>query len=125
MPTYATRTFGSLLAEARGLLNDTVPISGAPRFTDAELINIVNEALLQIKAKRPDAWLTYGLRRPVPTYVMPTDAGTVLPFEDQFYSPLLYFLVGRAELVEDTFADNGRAITLLGKFNTLLLKNDG
>lgn len=125
MPTYATRTFGGLLAEARGLLNDTVPISGAPRFTDVELIGIVNEALLQIRSKRPDAWLTFGLRKSIPTYTMPGSTGTVLPVEDQFYSPLLYFLVGRAELVEDTFADNGRAITLMGKFNTLLLKNDG
>ena len=125
MATYATRTFGGLLTEARGLLNDTVPISGAPRFTDVELIGIVNEALLQIRSKRPDAWLTFGLRKSIPTYTMPGNANTVLPVEDQFYSPLLYFLVGRAELVEDTFADNGRAITLMGKFNTLLLKHDG
>jgi hypothetical protein len=125
MATLATRTMGALLAEARGLLNDTVPISGAPRFTDAELIGIVNEALLQIRSKRPDAWLTFGLRKSVPTYTMPADAGTVLPIEDQFYSPILFYVVGRSELVEDTFADNGRAITLMGKFTTLLLKNAG
>jgi hypothetical protein len=125
MPTYATRTFGGLLAEARGLLNDVVPISGAPRFTDAELIDIANEAILEIRSKRPDAWLTWGLRKPIPAYTMPAAASVVLPIEDQFYSPLLFYVVGRAELVEDTFADNGRAITLMGKFNTLLLKNNG
>lgn len=125
MPTYATRTVGSLLAEARGLLNDTVPISGQSRFSDAALVEIVNEALLQVRSKRPDAWLTYGLRKPLPRFVMPTDAQTVLPVEDQFYSALLYYLVGRAELVEDTFADNGRAITLMQKFTGILLKNTG
>jgi len=125
MPTLAIRTVGGLLTEARGLLNDLVPISGSPRFTDAELVQIVNEALLQVRAKRPDAWLTHGLRVAVPAYVMPTDANTVFPIEDQFYPPILYYVVGRAELVEDTFADNGRAITMVGKFTSLLLKNTG
>lgn len=125
MATYATRTVGGLLAEARGLLNDVVPISGAPRFSDADLVDIVNEALLQIRSKRPDAWLTYGLRKAMPKYAMPADAGTVFPVEDQFYSPILYYVVGRAELVEDTFADNGRAITLMQKFTAILLKNAG
>jgi len=125
MPTYATRTFGALLYEARGLLNDLVPISGSPRFTDADLIEIVNEAIIEIKVKRPDAWMTYGLRKPLPKFSMPADYATILPFEDQFYSPLMFYVVGRAELVEDTFADNGRAVTLLSKFYTLLLKNNG
>jgi hypothetical protein len=125
MATLATRTVGGLLHEARGLLNDLVPISGAPRFTDSDLVEILNEALLEVRAKRPDAWLTYGLRKSIPSYTMPAAASTVLPIEDQFYSPLIYYVVGRAELVEDTFADNGRAITLVGKFNSLLLKNSG
>jgi hypothetical protein len=116
---------GGLLLEARGLLNDTVPISGSPRFTDSELIGIVNEALLQIRSKRPDAWLSYGLRSPLPIYSMPAATDVRLPIEDQFYSPILYYVVGRAELVEDTFADNGRAITLMGKFNSLLLQVSG
>jgi hypothetical protein len=125
MPTYATRTFGALLVEARGLLNDLVPISGLPRFTDNDLIEIVNEGLIELKLKRPDAYLSYGLRKPIPKYSMPAASNVIMPFEDMFYSPLLFYVVGRAELVEDTFADNGRAITLLSKFNTLLLKNNG
>jgi hypothetical protein len=125
MATYATRTVGGLLAEARGLLNDVLPISGEPRFTDSDLVEILNEALLQVRAKRPDAWLTFGLRRSVPRYVMPDAASSVFPIEDQFYSPILFYVVGRAELVEDTFADNGRAITMIGKFTAQLLKNAG
>lgn len=125
MATMATRTVGELLNEARDLLNDVVPISGAPRFTDASLMDILHEALLQLRSKRPDAWLTFGLRRSVPKYAMPADSDKVFPIEDQFYSPVLYYVVGRAELVEDTFADNGRAITMVGKFNSLLLKYNG
>jgi hypothetical protein len=122
MATYATRTVGALLAEAREVLNDTLPISGAPRFTDSNLVNILNEALLEVRAKRPDAFLTYGLRLALPKYQMPADVDQVFPIEDQFYSPLLFYLVGRAELIEDTFADNGRAVTLMNKFVSQLLR---
>lgn len=122
MATNATRTVGQLLSEARLLLNDVVPISGAPRFTDANLIAALNEALVESRAKRPDAWLSYGLRQKIPQYVMPDDADTVIPMEDQFYSPFLFYVVGRSELVEDTFAENGRAVSLMNKFVSQLLR---
>jgi hypothetical protein len=122
MATNATRTVGQLLSEARLLLNDVVPISGAPRFSDANLVAALNEALLETRAKRPDAWLTYGLRQKIPQYAMPDDNGTVFPIEDQFYSPLLFYVVGRSELIEDTFADNGRAVSLMNKFVSQLLR---
>lgn len=116
------QTVGKLLTEARQLLNDTLPISGTPRFADVQLVNALNEAMLQVRAKRPDAFLRFGLRTALPSFAMPSDQNTNLPIEDQFYSPLLYYVVGRSELVEDTFADNGRAITLMNKFTTELLK---
>jgi hypothetical protein len=122
MPSYATKTVGDLLADARELLNDTIPISGTPRFSDESLVIVLNEAIQQMRVKRPDAFLTFGLRMSPPQYVMPTDENTVFPWEDQFYSPLMYYVVGRAELVEDTFADNGRAITLVNKFTSQLLR---
>jgi hypothetical protein len=122
-PTYisGTRSVGSLVTEARQLLNDTMPISGSPRFTDAALMTTLNEGMLQIRSKRPDAFLFFGLRNPMPQYQLPTDAATLLPFDDQFYSPLLYYIVGRSELVEDTFSDSGRAITLMNKFVSMLM----
>lgn len=116
------QTVGNLLVESRQLLNDTTPISGLPRFTDTQLVNALNEAVLQMRAKRPDAFLSYGLRNAAPVYAMPGDTNTVFPWDDQFYSPLLSYVVGRSELIEDTFADNGRAITLMNKFVSLLLK---
>ena len=119
------RTVGVLIAEARQLLNDEIPISGAPRYADAELVAALNEGLLQVRTKRPDAWLRYGLRKATPVYALPTDANSVLPFEDQFYSPLLFYVVGRSELTEDTFADDGRAVTLMSKFAAMLLKHTG
>ena len=115
-------TVGGLVGEARQLLNDTVPISGAPRFTDSDLTNALNDAMLQVRAKRPDAFLRFGLRRTLPAYALPADAATVFPIDDMFYSPLLFYVVGRSELTEDTFSDDGRAVALMSKFVSQLLK---
>lgn len=117
----SSRTVGGLLTEARQLLNDSTPISGLPRFTDDALVATLNEGLLQVRSKRPDAFLLFGLRNQMPQYQMPADTGTILPFDDQFYSPLLFYVVGRSELVEDTFSDSGRAITLMNKFVSMLM----
>lgn len=117
-----SRTVGALIREARQLLNDELPITGAPRFPDADLVATINEGMLQIRAKRPDAFLGYGLRLALPVYVAGVNNGSVLPFEDQFYSPLLFYVVGRSELTEDTYSDDGRAVTLMSKFTSQLLK---
>jgi hypothetical protein len=116
------RTIGELTAEARVLLNDVIPISGSPRFSDADLVTTLNDAIVQIRTKRPDAFLRFGLRRAVPAYALPADADTALPVDDMFYAPMLYYVVGRSELVEDTFSDDGRAISLMNKFVSQLLK---
>ena len=116
------RTIGTLVMEARGLLNDTVPISGSPRFSDGDLMDAFNDALLQVRVKRPDAFLGYGLRTPLLFYQLPDDQDTPLPIDDMFYVPIVFYVVGRSELVEDTFADDGRAITLANKFVSQLLK---
>jgi hypothetical protein len=117
-----SRTVGVLIGEARQLLNDVVPISGSSRFSDADLVASLNEAMLQVRAKRPDAFLRFGLRTALPVYAMPADASTQFPIEDQFYSPLLFYVVGRSELTEDTFSDDSRAVVLMGKFTAQLLK---
>jgi hypothetical protein len=116
---------GYLVDEARQLLNDEIPISGLPRYSDAELLAAVNEGMLQVRAKRPDVFLRYGLRTALPVYQLPADKATRFPFENQFYPPLLFYVVGRSELTEDTFADDGRAVTLMSKFTGMLLKHTG
>jgi hypothetical protein len=116
------RTVGGLIAESRQMLNDDIPISGEPRYEDSELVNALNDAVVQIRTRRPDAFLRYGMRIPVPVYSLPADTNTVLPFNDKFYAPALYYVVGRSELTEDAFAMDSRAITLMNKFINDLLK---
>jgi hypothetical protein len=117
------QTLGYLVAEARQMLNDEIPISGTSRFTDAHLMAAANDGIWQVRQKRPDLFLAYGLRTDIPTYALPGDANTVIPFSEQYYPALLFYVVGRSEVTEDTFADNGRAVTLMNKFTSQLLRD--
>jgi hypothetical protein len=114
-------TLGRLLLDARAILNDTVATSGSLRFSDEDLIQAFNHALLQARGKRPDAFLAMGLRGAVPQYTA-GDIETPFPLDQIFYSPFLYYIVGHSELREDTFTDDGRATALLNKFVTGLLQ---
>lgn len=113
-------TIGGLLLEARGILQDTVSLSGGSRYSDSDLIAAFNDALLQIRAKRPDAFIDMGLRNPVPQYVMPGDSSTTFPIDPQYYPPVLFYVCGRTEMRDDPYADNKRAATLMQKFVGML-----
>lgn len=110
-------TIGGLFVEARRILNDD---SGV-RFTDADLVAAFNDAMEQARAKRPDAFITIGLRVSVPVYAMPADSGTTFPLDGMFYPAFLYYVVGRSELREDTFTSEGRAVVLMNKFVSQLV----
>lgn len=116
-------TIGGLLLEARGILNDVTPTDGGiTRYSDTDLVSAFNDALLQARAKRPDAFLDMGLRNAVPQYAMPDDTNTAFPIDPMFYPAILYYVVGRSELREDTFADDNRAAVLMNKFVSQLLQ---
>jgi hypothetical protein len=52
---------------------------------------------------------------------MPGDATTAFPLDQIVYTPVLYYVVGRSEMREDTFADDKRAETLLQRFSAMLM----
>lgn len=109
-------TIGGLLLEARGILNDVTPTNGTTRYSDTDLVNAFNDALMQARMKRPDLFLDMGLRNPVPQYAMPGDATTAFPLDSQVYPAFMYYICGRSELREDTFTDDKRAQMLLERF---------
>jgi len=115
-------TIGGLITEARGVLQDTVPTdAGETRYSDVDLVSYFNDALIQARAKRPDAFLDMGLRSVVPQYTT-ADTTVVFPLDPIFYPAFLFYIVGMAELREDTFSDDSRAVTLLNKFVSQLLQ---
>jgi hypothetical protein len=118
----AVRTFRTLLAEARTLLQDSVPTQGGQtRNSDDELMQAVNGALAEVRTKRPDLYLPLGLRNPVPLYSASTDLDQPFPLDLSVYTPFVYYVAGRTELREDTFGNDERAVTLLNKFLTQIM----
>jgi hypothetical protein len=116
-------TIGGLLTEARALLQDVSSVDGTSRYSDADLIAAFNDAMLQTRAKRPDAFLTasLGLQTAVTQYTT-SDLAVAFPLDPIFYPAFLFYVVGRSELREDTFADDSRAVTLANKFVSQLLQ---
>src|SRR6188768_1614129 len=103
------RTFGHLIGEARTLLQDKLPTSGgALRYTDDEMFESINSFLAEVRTKRPDLWIAHGLRKGVPYYSAATDMNTVFPLDTSVWSAFVYYLVGRAEMREDTWSEDGR-----------------
>ena len=117
----ASRTLGGLILEARTLLQDKVQVDGSTRYSDQEMFENLNGALLEVRAKRPDLWLDIGLRVPVPVFDYVNDLATNFPLDSAVYPAVLYYVVGRTELREDTFATDGRAVTLMNKFVSQLM----
>lgn len=116
------RTFGSMIGEARTILQDKLPTSGsALRYSDDEMFEAINGMLADVRTKRPDLFLPIGLRMPLAYYDAATDMNTAFPLDVSCYNAFVFYLVGRAELREDTFSDDGRAVALMNKAVSQLL----
>lgn len=111
-------TITHLLLEARGILNDVTPtVGGTTRYSDQDLLDAFNDALLQARAKRPDLFLLMGLRNTVPQYGTADVSGsTAFPLPSILYPAFISYICGRSEMREDTFTDDKRAEALLAKF---------
>lgn len=119
MPT--TRSIGSVLTEARTLLQDKDNTNPAYRYSDAELMEAFNGAMAEVKLKRPDLFLgLFDLRATLPLYLT-TDMALVFPLPEIYYNAVIYYVVGRSSLRDDTYADDSRAVTMMNKFTSQLL----
>jgi hypothetical protein len=114
-------TWGGIIAEARVLLQDVLPTSGGVlRYSDAEMFQGINAFMTEVRTKRPDLFLPIGLRTAIP-FFSTADMNTAFPLSTSVYTAFVYYLVGRAELREDTWADDGRAVAMLNKAVSQLL----
>jgi hypothetical protein len=114
------RTVGQYIAAARGLIQDQVP---PYRYPTNDLALYVAEALAETRRVRPD--LFFGASRAdLPVYTVDSVA-TVVPIPDNLFSAVTNYVAGRAEMRDDTFATDGRAMTLIGAFGVALTANKG
>jgi hypothetical protein len=116
------RTFYNLIAEARTILQDKLPTSGgALRYTDDEMFESINSFVAEVRTKRPDLFLPMGLRNGLPYYNASDDMHTPFPLDTSVWSAFVYYIVGRTELREDTWSDDGRATAMMNKAVSQLL----
>lgn len=103
-----------MFTEAHVLLQDTD--AAAYRYSNTELMEAFNGAMVEARGKRPDLFLGMGLRALLPYYNASTDLAVVMPIDEMYYNAVLYYLVGRMDLRESVSGDEGRAVALMNKF---------
>ena len=121
------KTYSKLVSEARVLLQDTD--TDLKRYTDAKLLDIFNRGLQALARIRPDAmydlYLANSLEVPELVESSPGAGQTVwtanFGIEMQFYAPLVAYIVGVAEIVDDEYTDDGRAAFLLQTFRNSVI----
>ena len=121
------KTYQDVITEARVLLQDTD--SDAYRNSNTNLIAIYNRGLQALARVRPDAcydlYVDNSLEVPEVVEESPgsdqvvwTDA---FGLEMQFFNPLVSYVIGVAELVDDEYTEDGRAMMLLQAFKAEIL----
>lgn len=108
----ANPTVADIVTRARADLNDKD--SDLYRYSTEELLGFINAAMFEIRRNRPDFF--YGVST-TPQYTT-TDISALTEFEfPQFAEAVTRFTVGRAEIRDDEFSEDGRAMQLLQMFS--------
>ena len=104
-----------VVTQARVLLQD----ESSDRYTDASIIQALNEGLLEARRQRPD--LFRDRLDNVPQYVT-ADAtnSTLLVFEQMYMPALVNFVCGRVQLRDDEATTDTRATVFLNTFSAKL-----
>lgn len=109
----ALDTVSDYITEARRLLLDeTAPY----RYPDADLISALNLGVTEAARLRPDLFFK-TLRTGAPAAV--TTGSVSMDF--RYRTPLLYYIVGMAQLRDDEATQDQRASGLLAKFTAQLM----
>lgn len=122
------KTYQELISESRDLLQD----SALPqRYTDQFLVDQLNRALQDLGRIRPDAFYDLfdanTLNVPEVLTTAPTAGTTEVQWTDdvqielQFFTPLVVYVVGSAEVTDDEFTLDNRAGLLLSQFRATVL----
>ncbi len=115
-------TYKTLITDSRIILGDQA--IDTKRYSDQLLLNILNRGLHELSRYRPDAFYNLYVASDlnVPEVVLTNPgADQVIWIDDfapelQFYGPLITYIVGMAELIEDEYVNSGRVAKQLARF---------
>lgn len=111
------KTVNSVISEARAILKDTD--SQLLRYSTADLVEYFNNALLEARRIRPDLFRAY-IGQSVPSYTE-SDLSSPFPIDEMFFPQFVHYVAGTAELRDDEFSVDARAVTLLNQFIAKML----
>lgn len=111
-----SRTSADLFAQVRDLLQDTRP---PYRHADAKLERFYGNALHEVLRVRPDLYMQEG-------YSVAPNAARVnmnypFPIDEQYFAPVVDYMVGVIESGDDEFSLEGRAVQSMKAFRAALL----
>lgn len=123
------KTVADALNDARALLQDTGADNNPVRYSQDDLVAYFNSALIELRRLRPDAFLALYDVVPgevdIPAYNTGQDlTAEAFPVDLQFFTPVVFFITGMAELRDDEFTVDGRAVTVMQQFEAKLTGGD-
>lgn len=118
------KTYQDVVTEARVLLQDTDATSY--RNSDATLLAIYNRGLQSLARVRPDAcYDLYSANSLNVPELVESGAGAgqtnwtaTFGLDMMFFAPLVSYIVGVAEIIDDEYSEDGRAALMLQSFKT-------
>lgn len=111
------KTVGDVISDARALLQDED--AQLYRYPTAALFGYLNTALIEAKKIRPDLFLDY-IDLPTPSFSA-GDEAQAFPVDEMAFAPCVFYVTGFAELRDDEFTVDNRAVTLMQQFHQKLL----
>jgi len=111
------KTVGDVITAARGVLQDRN--AQLYRYATVDLFTYLNDALLEMRRSRPDLFFNF-IGEDTPSFE-PGDELEPFPVSTLFFTPTVFYVAGRAELRDDEFTVDARAVTLMQQFTAKLL----
>jgi len=118
-PTQQLGTVGDFLDQVRILLQDTdnTATSGY-RYTNNSIVLCLNQGMLDLYRMRPDIFLANKFVVPV---FSTSDLAALMLIEQQYVSPLIFYVVGLVQARDDEQTQDARAAAFLQTFKGAVL----
>ena len=117
--TQELSTVGDLLDQVRILLQDTDSTgSSGYRYSDDSILLCLNQGMGDLYRMRPDIYL--ALSFVIPAYNT-ADLGALIGIEEQYISPLVFYVVGLVQARDDEQTQDQRAASFLQTFKGAVL----
>lgn len=125
-----TKTWQNLLSDARQIVQDSNTDPTLQRYSDQELVDILNRGNQELYRLRPDAYYDLwddtaeDFLVPLVTIdliTVPTSWLLPFPIPMMFYNPLVDWVIAMLESVDDEFTEDSRSMQFYTQFKQMVI----